>query len=147
MKQDPPGEHLDRQEAQSATNAAGGEPHSRLDLGGTFSAWMALLGIHIFVLTYVIPSFDEMFKDIGKGLPTQTIFILNASRLARSPTGIATSALVILASIGMLWLPWPRSRKILIFKLLAFAGFLLIPFIVVALFLPLVGEIKNVGGR
>jgi type IV pilus assembly protein PilC len=39
--------------------------------------------ILIFIMTYVVPSFESMFKDIGKGLPAPTQLLLNISESIR----------------------------------------------------------------
>ena len=39
--------------------------------------------ILIFIMTYVVPSFESMFKDIGKGLPGPTQLLLNISESIR----------------------------------------------------------------
>ncbi len=59
---------------------------------------------------------------------------------------VATGLFVLAVTGGILWLPWSNRWKAIVFNLMAFAAFLLIPYLVIiTLFMPLIGEVKSVG--
>ncbi len=123
------------------------EPVSPWAILSSCILWNVVLGVHFFVLTYVVPSFEAMFKEVGRPLPVLTQFGLNASLFVRSPIGIlAAAAFTIAMTGGILWLPFLKQWKAIVFNLMAFGAFLLLGVAVVALFLPLTGGIiKSVG--
>jgi type IV pilus assembly protein PilC len=49
--------------------------------------------ILIFIMVYVVPSFEAMFKDLGQKLPAPTQLLLNASNTLRSWWGLALLAI------------------------------------------------------
>lgn len=124
---------------------AGDSPRAPLALA--FGAWLCLFGLLQLVFLFVVPSFEAMFRDMGKPLPAITQFFIGFARFVRYPAGSALSALVLLASIGLLVIPWPRRLKVVIYCGLSVAAVIFLPFAVTALFLPLVVTIQSVGGK
>jgi hypothetical protein len=109
--------------------------------------WLALFGLDFAVLGFVVPSFEAMFKDMGKELPATTQAVLSLSRFVRYPPGTMWAGLVILASIGILWAPVKRGIRVTIYSILSAAAVLFLGFIALSIFLPLIGTIQSVGGR
>ena len=66
------------EEAQASPRRAG----LRADLSGAAHAWSACAAV-VFLMTFVIPRFSDIFRDLGGAIPTPTRLLLAVSEWLR----------------------------------------------------------------
>lgn len=103
-----------------------------------------VFGVFGFILFFIVPKFEAIFADFGTSLPVPTLMVIHASRIMRHGWPLTVPAAAILAT--GLWLLLRRLSRtsiglfVLLALLLVGGG---VAFIVIALFVPLVGTIQT----
>ncbi|MBZ5537140.1 MAG: type II secretion system F family protein [Acidobacteriia bacterium] len=65
-----------------------------------------------FILTYVIPKFQDLYESLNAQLPAPTVFIINVSKGLRSSLVVLVPALIIAYLILRVWLRSLAGRRI-----------------------------------
>lgn len=100
--------------------------------------WLATFSIVWACLTWIVPSFDHEFTEIGVSLPDATEAVVAVSSFAATPLGGAFGVAVIVGSIALYRRARHRPalrRALVALTLLNVAA---VPVSVVALFMPMI---------
>lgn len=102
--------------------------------------WLGLFSLSWVALVFVVPAFEQAYCEMGFVTPGPTDVILGASHLARSLPGLLMSVLVIVGSVLAV-----RKRRLTRYALscLDLLAILFLGFMVLALFLPVLTNIKQ----
>lgn len=96
-------EHMERQRAlrDSVVSAT---IYPSILLGVAVLSLVAMLG-------FVVPQFEQLFKDMGDALPMPTQLVMGLGRAFRSYGGLVAVALVLLGWLLANWMQKPQGRK------------------------------------
>lgn len=67
---------------------------------------LMVIGLFIFLVTFVVPRFAELYSQLGTKLPDLTVFLLNVGRIAQS-YGLYIGA--VLGLLGWLFVRWTKT--------------------------------------
>lgn len=71
-----------------------------------------VIGLLSFILTYVIPKFQDLYEGLNAQLPAPTVFIINVSKGIRSSLVFLVPALVIVYLLVRVWIRSAAGRRI-----------------------------------
>lgn len=74
---------------------------------------IAMIGIGILMLIYVVPTLTQTFEEAGAQLPPQTLLIINASQFLVQNTALAIGGLILAVALLISAARTPRGQQIL----------------------------------
>lgn len=74
---------------------------------------IAMIGIGILMLIYVVPTLTQTFEEAGAQLPPQTLLIINASQFLVQNTALAIGGLILAVALLLSAARTPRGQQIL----------------------------------
>ena len=114
-----------------------------------FLSFGAAIGVITLAMVFVIPRFEQIFKDFKMDLPGPTKLLLAISRWFTNNYGWAVSAVACTAlAVGLAFLDGrARRRGRWFYPLLAALVFVgVVVFVVIALFLPMITLVEGISG-
>lgn len=108
----------------------------------TFTITLLVLGVFCFVVSCIIPKFEDILRDLHEKhpLPALTQLVIGSARFC-----FWSSILLPIAGIGYLWRSKSFPRAIVLSAIVATVLFLMCVTIVVAIFLPLNVTLESIG--